>query len=287
MNNINCSYEFGLATDLYWDPLGEEEIRGAADTGFSFFEIWGHQPWFDIYSPEMAAQTKTMVEDAGMRVRSVHAPCEADWDISSEDETVRRKSVQETILAMERCREMGGELVVIHIGRRVESEGEEATREHVRRTDKSIESFVDIQQAARDTGILAAIENQWANEVGGQAEHFLRLLETVDPSISGICFDTSHANITPGTYEMLEKVKHPFITTHLSDNNGTYDEHKPPFTCQIDWDMALGFLIKKGYRGPWLLEVTNGGNDWHVALEEMGRSIKKMESVIRKICEGD
>jgi len=275
--------EFGLASDLFWDPLGNDEIQAVAGHGFSFVEIWGHMPWFDIYSSSMATDVKKLVEANGLRVRSVHAPCEAEWDISSEDDAVRRKSVEEAILSIERCREMGGELVVIHPGRTVASEGDTAMAEHDRRTTKSVESFKDIQQAARDNGIRIALENQWANEVGGKEKHFLRLLDTLDPQVVGICFDSSHANITPGTFEMFGRVNHPIITTHLSDNHGTYDEHKPPFTGAIDWLEVLGFLLDTGFRGPWLMEVTNGGHDPLGVLAKMGTSIEKMKHVFAQI----
>jgi len=283
MESTEIILEFGLASDLFWDPLGENEVKAVAEQGFSFVEIWGHAPWLDLYSAAMASDLRAVVEASGLRVRSVHAPCEADWDISSEDETIRRKSTDEAILAIKRCEEMGGELVVMHPGRRFNSEGPDARAEHDRRIEKSIESFKGIVKAARDNGIRVAVENQWANEVGGKKEQFLRLLDTLDPEVVGICFDSSHANITPGTYEMFDHIEHPIINTHLSDNNGQYDEHKPPFTAAINWRDVFRLLIGKGFRGPWLLEVTNGGWDPQGVLEEMGKSIGRMETVITEV----
>lgn len=279
--------EFGLATDLFWDPLDEDAVKAAAERGFSFFEIWGHMPWFDIYSSSMASEFRAMAEAQGMRIRSVHAPCEADWDISSEDEAVRRNSVDEVVLAIERCREMGGELVVVHPGRRLASEGPEAGAEHERRIDRSIKSFEDIIGAARESGIRVAVENQWANEIGGVEKYFVRLLDTLDPRVAGICFDSSHANITPGTLGMISRVKHPIITTHLSDNHGRYDEHKPPFTAAVDWPRMLGLLLDKGFRGPWLMEVTNGGHDPIGVLAKMGDSIGKIKDCLRELSSSD
>jgi sugar phosphate isomerase/epimerase len=278
--------EFGLASDLFWDPLGDEELKAVVGHGFSFLEIWGHIPWFDIYSSSMASEVKTMVEDHGLRVRSVHAPCEAEWDISSGDDVIRRKSVDEVVLALQRCREMGGELVVVHPGRAIVSEGGAAGTEHDRRIENSMKSFRQIQQAARDNGTRIAVENQWANEVGGREQQFLRLLDTLDSQVVGICFDSSHANITPGTLEMFRHISHPIITTHLSDNHGTYDEHKPPFTAAIDWHKMLGFLMERGFRGPWLMEVTNGGHDPLAVLAKMESSIERMRTVIATISGG-
>lgn len=283
MGKSKIIYEFGLGSDLFWDPLGESEIRVAAEHGFSFFEIWGHMPWFDIYSSSMASELKAMVDAHGMRIRSVHAPCEADWDISSEDEAVRRTSVDEVILSIKRCREMNGELVVMHPGRRLTSEGNDAEVEHDRRIEKSIESFVDIMSAAEDNGIHIAVENQWSNEVGGKEKQFMRLLDTLDPKVAGICFDSSHANITPGTIEMIGRLEHPIINTHLSDNHGEYDEHKPPFTASVDWQEILKLLLDKGFCGPWLMEVTNGGHDPLGVLEQMGLSITKMKAMLEGI----
>jgi sugar phosphate isomerase/epimerase len=279
----NTIYEFGLGSDLFWDPLGESEIGASAEHGFKFFEIWGHMPWFDIYSSAMASELKSMVEGHGMHIRSVHAPCEADWDISSDSEDVRRTSVREVILSIERCREMGGELVVMHPGRRLSSEGAEAEAEHDRRIDNSIDSFVDIIRAAEDNGIRIAVENQWSNEVGGKEKQFVRLLDTLDPNVAGVCFDSSHANITPGSFEMIKRLDYPIITTHLSDNHGEYDEHKPPFTASVEWRMTLKMLLDKGFRGPWLMEVTNGGHDPLGVLDKMRASISKMTGVLEDL----
>jgi len=283
MEKSDIIFEFGLASDLFWDPLGESEVKAVAEHGFSFLEIWGYLPWFDIYSSSMASEIKAMAKANGLRVRSVHAPCEGDWDISSENEDIRRKSIEEVSLAIQRCREMGGELVVVHPGRRLNSAGTAGEAEHDRRIENSIRSFGHIVKAARDNGVLVAVENQWSNEVGSTGKHFTKLLDTLDPEVTGICFDSSHANISPGSHEMIEGISHPIINTHLSDNHGVYDEHKPPFTAGINWRKMLKLLMDKGFRGPWLMEVTNGGNDPIEVLAQMRESITKMRAVLEDL----
>ncbi len=283
MGNTHLRLEFGLQSDLFWDPLAEEHVRAAFEKGFSFFEIWGHVPWFDLYSPSMAGETRKVAEDNGMRIRSVHAPCEADWDISSEDGSIRKKSVHEVILSIENCRKMNGELIVVHPGRAVGGAGEPGRTEFERRLRKSIQSFTDIQRAAADNGIRIAVENQWSNEVGSREPDFLRLLDTLDPETAGICFDSSHANITPGTLEMFQRIRFPIITTHLADNHGRYDEHLPPFLGLVDWPGVVRLILENGYGGPWLLEVTNGGNDPFGVLEQMGASTQKLKKLIPEI----
>jgi sugar phosphate isomerase/epimerase len=274
--------EFGLQSDLFWDPLNENAMKAASESGFSFFEIWGHQPWFDIHSPAQASETRRMAEDNGMWVRSVHAPCEGDWDISSENESVRKQSIRDVILSVQRCREMGGQVVVVHPGRAVTAKDDAALAEFDRRTDKSISSFKELRQAALDHGVRIAVENQWANELGGKETHFRRLLKTLDPDVFGICFDSSHANITPGTFEMFQRITHPIISTHLSDNRGVYDEHKPPFTASVDWEKVIGLILRNGFRGPWLLEVTNGGNEPLDVLRAMRESLEKLKKLLAK-----
>ncbi|MBI5118021.1 sugar phosphate isomerase/epimerase [Candidatus Poribacteria bacterium] len=287
MEKRPINFEFGLQSDLFWDQLGDAEVQAAAKRGFSFFEIWGHIPWFDIYSPTMASEVRLLVETHGMRVRSFHAPCEADWDISSEDEKIRQESVRETILSIENCRRMRGELVVVHAGRNLRAEGESSDNEHTRRLKKSIISFQVIQQAARENGVLIAVENLTANEVACPQDRFLELLDSLDPTVVGVCFDSSHANITPGTFEMFQHFRHKIITTHLSDNHGVYDEHRPPFTASIDWSKVLRLLLANGFRGPWLMEVTNGGNDPLEVLAQMELSAKTMKDLLQRLANDD
>jgi sugar phosphate isomerase/epimerase len=157
--------------------------------------------------------------------------------------------------------------------------------EHTRRLKKSIISFQAIQQTARDNGVLIAVENLTANEIGGTEDRFLELLDSLDPKVAGVCFDSSHANITPGTFEMFQRFRHKIITTHLSDNHGMYDEHRPPFTASIYWRKVLRLLLANGFRGPWLMEVTNGGNDPLDVLAQMELSVRTMKDLLQRIAD--
>jgi len=280
MNESAISLDFGLQSDLFWDPLNETAFEAAYKNGFRFFEIWGHVPWFDIYSASMANEVKKMASDCGMWIRSVHSPCEGGSDISSESTSTRRKSVSEVVLSIENCRKMGGTIVVVHPGGSLNSTDKTAQYEHDRRISNSIRSFEEIERIAADNGVRIAVENLCANDVGGSEKHFLRLLEALNPRIFGICFDSSHANINPGTFEMFRRVSHPIITTHLSDNHGAYDEHKPPFTASVDWNATIELILRNGYHGPWLLEVTNGGADPLEVLAVMRNSAEKLKELI-------
>jgi hypothetical protein len=51
----------------------------------------------------------------------------------------------------------------------------------------------------------------------------------------------------------------------------------------VDWDRVFTLLLDKGYRGPWLMEVVNGGRDPFGILPRMGQAIGEMKARIENL----
>ena len=62
-----------------------------------------------------------------------------------------------------------------------------------------------------------------------------------------------------------------------------YLEYLDMMNVKHDWEETLKLLLEKGYRGPWLIEVLNGGNDPFDVLAQMGDSITKMRAMLEEL----
>jgi sugar phosphate isomerase/epimerase len=76
----------------------------------------------------------------------------------------------------------------------------------------------------------------------------------------GICLDYGHANLMGDLGEAIETVAGHLWTTHVHDNDGRRDDHRVPFTGQIDWDAAMMETQKIGYDGVLMFEVADSGD---------------------------
>jgi len=251
---------FGLQSDLFPGKLSEHEVQSARDAGFTFFEMWGMEPYFPLEQPDEADRVRTLLEKYGMTARSLHAPINEGWDISSVDDGVREKSVRRTRLAAERLLALGGDVLVVHPGR-----GRDQDEDVSKRMSQSERSLTD------------------PNEVFDEPADLRALIDRFDEDVVGICFDSSHANILRDGVETAKVFQGRVMSVHLSDNDGRGDDHLPPFEGNIDWEGVLSVLIEGGFTGPWLFEVLGWGADPYDFLRRASAGAARMRRLIRDI----
>ncbi|HAI13323.1 MAG TPA: hypothetical protein DCM28_16570 [Phycisphaerales bacterium] len=90
-----------------------------------------------------------------------------------------------------------------------------------------------ISDVLGDSGTLLAIENVPFNSFA----YLQALLEQLDRTNIGMCFDTGHYHVRPE--HSIEKIIDTFgnriVHLHLSDNNGLSDQHLPIGQGTFDW----------------------------------------------------
>jgi sugar phosphate isomerase/epimerase len=269
---------FGLQSDLFHGKLTEKEVQAAQEAGFSFFEMWGMEPHFPLEHADEAERVRRMLDKFGMRVKSLHAPIDKGCDISAADESVRQESVGRMKLAAERLVVLGGDVLVVHPGRGRERDEEVSGR--MRQSERSVTELCD---SARELGITIALENLCPNEVFDNPDELRSMIDHFDRDLVGICLDSSHANIRRDAVETTKIFQGRVFSVHLSDNNGTGDDHSPPFEGTIDWEGVLGVLIDGGFRGPWLFEVLGWGADPYDFLRRAAHGRKRMRDIIIRL----
>ncbi|MCP4649789.1 MAG: sugar phosphate isomerase/epimerase, partial [PVC group bacterium] len=85
-----------------------------------------------------------------------------------------------------------------------------------------------------------------------------QLFNYFDKNEIDFCYDSSHENMSGGKFHLLKKHYSRLITCHLSDNNGTYDEHLVPGDGNIDWNQLVSYMEKAELFRDILFEVGTG-----------------------------
>jgi sugar phosphate isomerase/epimerase len=97
-------------------------------------------------------------------------------------------------------------------------------------------------------------QEKW--RLGARISDLNDLIDLVDSEALGICFDSSHANVTGlNMSQAIHECGDRLLATHISDNDGSGDQHKMPFGGNIGWRCLVSALKDIGYGGLFNLEI--------------------------------
>jgi len=252
--------EIGIWTSFYGDMIVEDAVRHLAEIG-----------WFQIeFSTEHIAiatekdwenrlrSLRELCQSLGMKAWQMHSPLELNLaDLNPEKQ---HREIKIALQWVEYCQLLDVPYMVIHPGG---YQGYRSLREKQKILQLNVESFKKIGKFAEDRGIKLAVENMLAGaESGGRrfpGEHIPELHEiinAVDSSSIGICFDTSHANVfNIDLAEAIYECENLLWATHISDNDGSCDQHRLPYNGKIDWVRVIRALRAVNYRNLLALEI--------------------------------
>jgi sugar phosphate isomerase/epimerase len=254
--------QFGISTHLYHGQrLCRDHLLEIAAHGFEWIEVYATRTHFDYHNPASVADLQEWLADAGLQLRSIHAPT-ADgfsggrWSgtlsLASADPETRAYTVGETERALHIARRIPTTALVVHLG--VPRTQRMPTVDSRAAAKRSIEELLRV---AGPLGVQIAVE-VIPNELSraGSLVHFVENdLEGV-----GICLDFGHAHIDGDVLDAVETVSEHLIATHVHDNNGRTDDHLLPFEGTIDWAGTLLAVQKVGYDGPFMFEIVPRGS---------------------------
>lgn len=200
----------------------------------------------------------------GMRFQ-VHAPL-SDVNIGSVHEPMRIAAVDEIKQSIMMCRQLEIPLVTMHPGF---VQGI-AFLNKARALEKTKESVKEIAAYATDQSVAVAVENLPAN-INATCTQAGELLEAIEGSGLGICFDMGHANTSGQMDEMLRLVDR-FKNVHLHNNDGQWDQHNRVDDGSADLSKIVS-VLRKSYRGNIIIESTD--------LDSGERSKRVLETLLR------
>jgi sugar phosphate isomerase/epimerase len=258
--------QFGVSTHLYHaQRLNRDHLLEIAAHGFEWVEVYATRTHFDYHNPSAVADLQGWLAEAGLRLRSIHAPTAESFtggrwsgslSLASTDPDARAHAVSETEQALHIARRMPVPVLVTHLGlprtqARDAAVGVNDSRAAARR------SIEELQRVAEPLGVQIAVE-VIPNELSraGSIVHFVES----DLDGVGICLDFGHAHLDGDVIDAVETVSEHLIATHLHDNGGRADDHLLPFDGTIDWAGTLLAVQKVGYDGPFIFEIVPQGS---------------------------
>jgi sugar phosphate isomerase/epimerase len=275
---------FGVSTHLFHhERLTRDHFQGIAAHGFEMVELFATRTHFDYHNPAAVADLQQWLADAGVTLRSVHAPTAerfvggvwgGSMSIASVDPDLRARAVREAEQALFIARRIPIAVMVTHVGiPRMQPRDADVGAQDIRAAARR--SVEELQRAADPLGVRIAVE-VIPNELSraGSLVHFVE--EDLDGLGVGICLDFGHAHIDGDVVDAVETVSEHVIATHLHDNGGRADDHLMPMDGTIDWAAALTAVQKIGYDGPLMFEVGARGPSKD-SLARLKRTREKME----------
>ena len=122
-------------------------------------------------------------------------------------------------------------------------------------------SMDDLIPILRNAGTSIAIENMW----GDNWEVIFTLLAEYPADVLGICYDSGHANSNElKQMDFLEKGKSRLAALHLHENDGSGDQHRPPFYGTVDWPRLAGIIATSGYPRQISYEMSIGSSQFRI-----------------------
>jgi sugar phosphate isomerase/epimerase len=217
--------------------LNEKILRLIRSGGFENIELWGMSPHLSLDKPEKLKNISRIINDLGIKVRSMHAPFyRTIWDafsghwlsLSDPDAGRRREALDMAAKAIKASEIFGHRVLVLHCGFSEKKKSRDG-----KNLVGSIRKLIEI---SRDYGVKLALEN--GPDSYGGVSSALEIIQEFDPESLGFCLDLGHANLEPGMNpaRAIKRIGLRLANLHVSDNYGKTDEHNPPGQGNIAWD---------------------------------------------------
>ncbi len=217
----------------------EDVFSYLEDRGVKYCEVINEYPYHSI--------TGDLIDSYDIKM-SVHSPL-SDINIASYNEAMRKASVKEIKNSIDLASSMAPGLVVVHPGH-TPILGKKFPDKITR---NSIESLRECSRYADDCGVVLCVENM-PNIDGLLCKDIDELNKIVDDLDTYMTLDVGHANnMNVPVSEMLRssRIKH----IHLSDNDGSFDNHNAIGSADIDFKLLFKELKRMNYKGILVVEV--------------------------------
>jgi sugar phosphate isomerase/epimerase len=223
---------------LYPKPL-DEILSCLEDKGVKYCEIINEYPYDAINHDTLDSYNIEI---------SVHAPL-SDINIASHNEAIRQSSVSQIKNSIDIASEMKSKVVVVHPGS-MPILGDKFQEKILK---YNLDSLRECSEHADDCGVRMCVENM--PDIKGLFGKDLNELEEIVNNINAyMTLDVGHANnMGVSVKDMLKSkfIKH----IHLSDNDGSFDNHNALGSANIDFKTFFKELNSIKYDGILVVEV--------------------------------
>lgn len=244
-----------IATDFMGsDGDPEAAMQHIARAGFTHLH-WCHQWCTDhYYSDREIAKIAIYLQNTGLKLLDIHGSdgggmnglC--SW--YSCDETYRQAGVDLVLNRLRMHAMLKGEgTLMMHIPYVRVGDDEARKRKVWKHIDALRRSLDELVPASLALGIPLALENMACDTF----EVLSKLFEEYPAEAVGLCYDSGHANIRDCNgeahgIEHFEEHLGRLQALHLHDNDGSGDQHQPPFYGNVDWKRIASDIDRSAYK---------------------------------------
>lgn len=239
--------DISISTGFNYDFSFSELLTLISQAGFSHVSLGGGDPDHSGYlHPAGQANIRRLTSAAGLKICSLHAPF-MGLDISSPDPSTAQTALDAVKRALDGAAAIEAPVVIFHpFSPRTAKEGELDRRKAI-----MAEQVDKLLNHIGSAGVRLAVENMGVELADALVRDSLDRFQT--PAY-GLCYDTSHDNLTVAPLALLRAYGHRLLATHVSDNLGQTDDHMLALTGRIDWPGFIDVFSKLNYKGVFLLE---------------------------------
>lgn len=232
-------------------PLLQHDLALAKRLGATVVELLPQ--WHSLPAPD---EVREAIEQSGLKLWSVHGPwggqsiAAARVDLADLNERSWQESIDDLMRALDWSAQVGARLVVVHPG------GLSAAEELAERTDRLTQSLDILSIESESRKIRIGLENMPRGVFpGSRMADLARIVRNINrPASLGLVLDTGHARISGDIHDETVAAQGLLISTHVHDNDGRSDSHRPPGEGVIPWPAWFAALDAIGYSGPIMLE---------------------------------
>jgi len=244
------------------DPLAE--IAWIGKNGFDFVDFTLEPPAADADQIDPRAIRQALDSHA------LGVVAHTAWYIpyGTPFRTVREACLAEFLRALRPANEIGAGVMNVHYGKPSSFFPNEQV------VDWHVEVLAPLCEKAAPLGVTIVLEHL---PFGGseQLENIVAILEKVP--LLRFHLDSGHAKLERGYdrwEEYLAQLGQKLLHVHLSENDGTADQHLPPGSAPrstTDWPKHIGKLKATGYDGTITLEVFSPDKEYLFASRDLLR----------------
>ena len=232
-----------------WTEFGLESMKSNKDAGLDYIEVTMNN--VINKNPEgvaeRAAALMAEIQEAGLKVWSVHMPYSRTIDISVLDSAKRAENVQYVKDMMRVAAVFQPQYIVQH-----PSSEPINPDEREQRLINSHASIGELADLAKEIGAVLCVENLPRTCLGQNGEEMMRLIEGYEDV--GLCFDTNHLLYQDHADYLKAVAKGKIKTVHLSDYDYADERHLIPGKGLIDNKALWAGIKDNGYDGIMMFE---------------------------------
>jgi sugar phosphate isomerase/epimerase len=221
--------QFAVSTICFGaDADACEVLDFAVRHGFQGYELSSYHCWPERLRPDEVARIQSIVQQNGTRL-AIHAR-HRGISFGTHDPALRQRFVEELQATIRFAAELGGDVVVAHVGEMMPPAAGPETAEQSRRAEAfafALDSFARCAPIAADCGVRICVENVQLrpNEVITSFADHVRLVDSLAHPAVVCALDTGHAHVNGGIRACIETFGPRLQHIHLHDNHGEQDEH--------------------------------------------------------------